>query len=124
MSDLEAFDKIIELCNLYHSWMAKENIDIETVDNYPIENIRKSLQALEIIQKNGLTKLHMSVILSCKDYEEYSWEFDYNKKKQFGLQEDIKMTRKEFMLLKEVLHRRLEEALEKEAKVRKALYGN
>lgn len=67
------------------------------------EIIENTLKALEIIKEKGLTKLHMSLILSSKDYEEYSWEFDFNKKNRFGLEEDTKMIKEEFDLLKEVL---------------------
>ena len=51
MTNKEAFEKMVELCNFYHHTIVKDT-DIEFVCDYRIDNIRKDLEVLEIIKKN------------------------------------------------------------------------
>ena len=56
MTSKEAFEKMVEICNYYHHTIVKDNIDIQTICDYPIDNIKKDLEVLEILKKN----LHFS----------------------------------------------------------------
>lgn len=51
MTSKEAFEKIIELCNHYQHTIVKDT-EVETIWGYPIDNIRKDLEILEIIKKS------------------------------------------------------------------------
>ena len=51
MTSKEAFEKIIELCNYYQHTIAKDT-EVGTIWGYPIDNIRKDLEVLEIIKKS------------------------------------------------------------------------
>ena len=51
MTSKEAFEKIIELCNYYHHTIVKDT-EVETICGYPIDNIRKDLEILEIFKKH------------------------------------------------------------------------
>ena len=53
MTSKEAFEKIIELCNYYQHKIVKDT-EVETIWGYPIDNIRKDLEILEIIKKEYL----------------------------------------------------------------------
>lgn len=88
MTSLEAFDEIIKCCNEYHHWFTV--VDIETIEGYPIENIRKSLQALEIIKNK---KINLEYLKCCENYEQYKTVCSYWNE----------ITKKEYNLLKEVL---------------------
>ena len=50
MTNKEAFEKMVELCNFYHHTIVKDT-DIEFVCDYRIDNIRKDLEVLEILKK-------------------------------------------------------------------------
>ena len=49
MTSKEAFEKIIEVCRYYHRGIS--NVDCKTVCGYPIKNIERDLEVLEIIKK-------------------------------------------------------------------------
>lgn len=49
MTSKEAFEKIIEVCRYYHRQIS--NVDCKTVCGYPIKNIERDLEVLEIIKK-------------------------------------------------------------------------
>ena len=51
MTSKEAFEKMVELCNLYHHTIVKDT-DIELICGYPIDNIRRDLEVLEILKKH------------------------------------------------------------------------
>ena len=51
MTSKEAFEKMVELCNFYHHTIVKDT-DIELICGYPVDNIRRDLEVLEIIKKN------------------------------------------------------------------------
>ena len=51
MTSKEAFEKIIELCNHYQHTIEKDT-EVGTIWGYPIDNIRKDLEVLEIIKKS------------------------------------------------------------------------
>ena len=50
MTSKEAFEKIIELCNYYQHTIVKDT-EVGTIWGYPIDNIRKDLEVLEILKK-------------------------------------------------------------------------
>lgn len=50
MNSKEAFEEIIKVCNYYHR--QKSNFDCETVCGYPIKNIEKDLEVLEILKSS------------------------------------------------------------------------
>ena len=50
MTSKEAFEKMVEICNYYHHTIVKD-IDIQTICGYPIDNIKKDLEVLEILKK-------------------------------------------------------------------------
>ena len=49
MTSKEAFEEIIKVCNYYHRKIS--NFDCETVCGYPIKNIEKDLEVLEILKE-------------------------------------------------------------------------
>lgn len=49
MNSKEAFEEIIKVCNYYHRQIS--NFDCETVCGYPIKNIAKDLEVLDILRK-------------------------------------------------------------------------
>ena len=51
MTSREAFEKMVELCNFYHHTIVKDT-DIELICGYPIDNIRRDLEVLEILKKH------------------------------------------------------------------------
>ena len=51
MTSKEAFEKIIELCCHYQHTIVKDT-EIGTIWGYPIDNIRKDLEILEIFKKH------------------------------------------------------------------------
>ena len=51
MTSKEAFEKIIELCNHYQHKIVKDT-EVGTIWGYPIDNIRKDLEILEIFKKH------------------------------------------------------------------------
>ena len=50
MTSKEAFEKIIELCNYYQHTIEKDT-EVGTIWGYPIDNIRKDLEVLDILKK-------------------------------------------------------------------------
>ena len=50
MTSKEAFEEIIKVCNYYHRQIS--NFDCETVCGYPIKNIERDLEILEILKKS------------------------------------------------------------------------
>ena len=50
MTNKEAFEKMVELCNFYHHTIVKDT-DIDFVCDYRIDNIRRDLEVLEILKK-------------------------------------------------------------------------
>lgn len=47
--ELEAFEKIIEICNYYHNKFIKDT-EIQTIFSYPIDNIKKDLEISEVLK--------------------------------------------------------------------------
>jgi len=54
MTSKEAFIKIREIMNEYHHQFVKENIQVETIEGYPLDQIEKDLEVLEILKDNAL----------------------------------------------------------------------
>lgn len=50
MTSKEAFEEIIKVCNYYHRQIS--NFDCETICGYPIKNIEKDLEVLEILKSS------------------------------------------------------------------------
>ena len=50
MNSKEAFEEIIKVCNYYHRQISK--FDCETVCGYPIKNIKRDLEVLEILKSS------------------------------------------------------------------------
>lgn len=50
MNSKEAFEKMVELCNFYHHTIVKDT-NIELIYGYPVDNIRRDLEVLEILKK-------------------------------------------------------------------------
>lgn len=48
MTSKEAFEKIVEVCRYYHRGIS--NVDCKTVCGYPIKNIERDLEVLEILK--------------------------------------------------------------------------
>lgn len=65
MTSKEAFEKIIELCNHYQHTIVKDT-EVETIWGYPIDNIRKDLEILEIIKKSITHKENHTYVLNKK----------------------------------------------------------
>lgn len=98
MTSIEAFDKIIKYLNEYHHSFA--NVDIETVEGYPIEKIRKELKAFEIIKKYPEWKGSILYLL----YMSYYWkEGNRTITKELLENYDFPFEVEEFDLLREVL---------------------
>lgn len=76
---LEAFDKIIEVCNYYHHHIVKDT-EVQTIYGYPIDNIRKDLEVLEIIKKK---KPHFGTI-ELGNYELYDLSIGGLTKEEFN----------------------------------------
>lgn len=51
MTSREAFEKMVESCNFYHHTIVKDT-DIELICGYPVDNIRRDLEVLEILKKH------------------------------------------------------------------------
>ena len=99
MTNKEAFEKMVELCNFYHHTIVKDT-DIEFVCDYRIDNIRRDLEVLEILKKKNIN------IRALK-----SWNKTYKGKLTYQNYLDIlddcdlgeKLTQEEYDILKEVL---------------------
>lgn len=82
MTSKEAFEKIVELCNSYHHTIVKDT-DIELICGYPIDNIRRDLEVLEILKKhynlNSLT-LTLGDIISISIHKD---DKDFKKVKEW-----------------------------------------
>ena len=65
MTSKEAFEKIIELCNYYQHTIEKDT-EVGTIWGYPIDNIRKDLEVLEIIKKSITHKENHKYVLNEK----------------------------------------------------------
>lgn len=50
MNSKEAFEEIIKVCNYYHRQISK--VDCESICDYPIKNIEKDLEVLEILKSS------------------------------------------------------------------------
>ena len=72
-SPLQVWYLIKKYLNIYHHQTVKENIDVETVEGYPISIIEDSLKALEIIKEKILNMDYFNVIADRCDltYQEY-----------------------------------------------------
>lgn len=46
MTSREAFEEIVKVCNYYHRQISK--VDCESICGYPIKNIEKDLEVLDI----------------------------------------------------------------------------
>ena len=70
---LEVWYLVKKYLNIYHHKFVKENIDVETVEGYPISIIEDSLKALEIIKEKILDMDYFNVIADRCDltYQEY-----------------------------------------------------
>ena len=86
MTSKEAFEKIIELCNHYHHTIVKDT-EVETICGYPIDNIRKDLEILEIIKKSITHKYLFSKKIECLNSMviglSISEDTDFNKIKEW-----------------------------------------
>ena len=71
MTSKEAFEKIIELCNHYQHTIVKDT-EIETIWGYPIDNIRKDLEVLEILKKYSYSNDNetLFIALDCMNFNE------------------------------------------------------
>lgn len=49
---LETWYLVKKYLNIYHHQAVKENIDVKTIEGYPIDIIEKALKVLEIIKAN------------------------------------------------------------------------
>ena len=49
MTSKEAFERIIEVCNYYHRKISR--VDCESICGYPIKNIKRDLEVLELLRK-------------------------------------------------------------------------
>lgn len=72
MTSKEAFEKIIELCNYYQHKIVKDT-EVETICGYPIDNIRKDLEILEILKKHIYSSdSSISIILDdLRNYDDF-----------------------------------------------------
>ena len=72
MTSKEAFEKIIELCNHYQHTIVKDT-EVETICGYPIDNIRKDLEILEILKKHIYSSdSSISIILDdLRNYDDF-----------------------------------------------------
>ena len=78
MTSKEAFEKIIELCNYYQHKIVKDT-EVETIWGYPIDNIRKDLEILEILKKH-IYSSDSSISIILDDLRNYD---DFNKVKEW-----------------------------------------
>ena len=73
---------MVELCNFYHHTIVKDT-DIELICGYPIDNIRRDLEVLEILKKhynlNSLT-LTLGDIISISIHKD---DKDFKKVKEW-----------------------------------------
>lgn len=71
MTNKEAFEKMVELCNFYHHTIVKDT-DIEFVCDYRIDNIRKDLEVLEILKKYSYShdNFTLFIALECMKFDE------------------------------------------------------
>ena len=71
MTNKEAFEKMVELCNLYHNTIVKD-ADITFVCDYRIDNIRKDLEVLEILKKYSYSHDNRTlfIALECMNIDE------------------------------------------------------
>lgn len=90
MTSKEAFEKMVELCNFYHHTIVKDT-DIQLICGYPIDNIRRDLEALEIIKEKGV---NVGLLSRCSNAERYNNGMCY---------ESRYLTQEEYDLLKEEL---------------------
>lgn len=67
MTSKEAFEKIIELCNYYQHTIEKDT-EVGNIWGYPIDNIRKDLEVLEIIKKSITDKYLLCKRTKCLNY--------------------------------------------------------
>ena len=51
LTALETWYLVKKYLNIYHHQAIKENIDVETVEGYPIDIIEKALKALEVLKE-------------------------------------------------------------------------
>lgn len=54
MNSKEAFEEIIKVCNYYHRQIS--NFDCVTICGYPIKNIERDLEVLDILKKSIYNK--------------------------------------------------------------------
>lgn len=54
MTSKEAFKEIIKVCNYYHKQISK--VDCESIYGYPLKNIEKDLEVLEILKRSIFNK--------------------------------------------------------------------
>ena len=71
MTSKEAFEKIIELCNHYQHTIERDT-EIGTIWGYPIDNIRKDLEVLEILKKYSYSYDNgtLFIALDCMNFNE------------------------------------------------------
>ena len=71
MTNKEAFEKMVELCNFYHHTIVKD-ADITFVCDYRIDNIRKDLEVLEILKKYSYSHDNRTlfIALECMNIDE------------------------------------------------------
>ena len=72
MTSKEAFEKIIDLCNHYQHTIEKDT-EVGTIWGYPIDNIRKDLEVLEILKKHIYSSdSSISIILDdLRNYDDF-----------------------------------------------------
>lgn len=78
MTSLEAFEEIIEICNLYHQQITNAS-DIYSINNYPIKKIKNDLEIVECFRKIPKQDL--------KDFIE--WQIRYEKNFNIWLKEFV-----------------------------------
>ena len=82
MTSKEAFEKIIELCNHYQHTIVKDT-EVATIWGYPVDNIRKDLEILEIFKKHYD---YDSLVVSADNFISfhiYKDDKDFNKVKEW-----------------------------------------
>lgn len=68
LTALETWYLVKKYLNIYHHQAIKENIDVETVEGYPIDIIETALKALEIIKNK---QVDVGLLLACESEPEY-----------------------------------------------------
>ena len=107
MTNKEAFEKMVELCNFYHHTIVKDT-DITFVCDYRIDNIRKDLEVLEILKnKNEDIK---GLIYAIRNEEELKDKYKYESSLDFynksvAIINETKLTQEEFDKLAEWVKR-------------------